>query len=376
MSDESALETLIRRARDPAESSETIGEAIGPAFAPLTHKGRAEVEAVIRRLAEEIVDAPTRPDVAGTIALCCGALVERGLSPTIAIEPILDRLEDQIAPDALAFVEACRQAADDDPEPAPADSDAEDPDNAQRPDPTEIHGERLAELMPTESRAFRALEPFSLAAIAMLSRSIDARKAARSRARLRDALDELGGQYGHAGFLWIMMQVLDDEPLLVLHPGQARGYQVRISGLADNFQLHTLLAHALIGRISPRWLRGRRPSAAEVAAAKGGPCTEGGPPAQGAFNLWTWRGLKPDGTLPDAMSGSSHWVWNEGVPADIPRFEETRVVLLGPPPYERTWSLGRKFTGMTGDLRVEHVLSAAETRDWLQRIAAASAAAE
>ncbi len=35
----------------------------------------------------------------------------------------------------------------------------------------------------------------------------------------------------------MMMQVLDDEPILVLHPGKGKGYRVRISGLADNFQL-------------------------------------------------------------------------------------------------------------------------------------------
>jgi hypothetical protein len=225
--------------------------------------------------------------------------------------------------------------------------------------------------MPVESQSFHALEPFSLAAIAMLARSAEARKSSWSRTALRTSLDELGGQYGYAGFLWIMMQVLDDEPLVVIHPAQVKGYRVRISGLSDNFQLHTLLADALVGRFSSKWLRARRPSASEVRIARDGPVREDAPPGRGSFNLWNWQGLTPNGTLSDPMSGSAHWIWNEGVPADIVPFEGTRVVLLGPPPYDRSWNSIRKFPAMAGDLRLEHVMTADETREFLGRIAAA-----
>ena len=366
MAENAAVDELIRTTSDPAASRESLGEAIGRAVASLRPGDRPGAEATLRRLAEEAVDAPTRPDKAGAVALVCGALAERGLDPTIALGPILDRLERQVAPDALAFVSACQQAAAEDPPPA-------DGEQAQA-DPVARHGERLAALMPTEAESFAALEPFSMAAIAMLARSAPARNASRSRSTLRRLLDDLGGQYGHAGFLWMMMQVLDDEPVVVIHPGEAKGYRVRITGLADNFQFHTL------GWPTPSSAGSRRDGSAavarrtyEVAAARDGSAPPAGaPPARGSFNLWTWRGLAPDGTLRDAMSGSGHWVWNEGVPADIPTFEETRVVLLGPPPYERSWNPGRKFPDMPGDLRVERVLTlASEVRDLLRRIAAA-----
>lgn len=376
MGDDSAIDELIRRASDPAVSSESLREAVGSAFATLPPNDRPGAEAVLRRLAEEIIDAPTRPDVAGTIALCCGALVERGLDPSIAVGPILNRLEGQITPDALAFAATCRQTAEDEPPPPPSEGaeSGQEGDEAEQTDPVERHGERIAALMPTEAQSFHALERFSLATIAMLARSIEARKASWSRTALRASLDELGGQYGYAGLLWMMMQVLDDEPILVLHPEQGKGYRVRISGLADNFQLHTLLADALIGRFSSRWLRGRRPGRAEVAAASDGPIRESSPPSHGAFNLWTWRGLKPDGTLHDSMSGSAYWIWNEGVPADIPTFEGTRVVLLGPPPYARSWNSVRRFPDLAVDLRVESILTPEEIRDLLGRIATAAAA--
>ena len=100
---------------------------------------------------------------------------------------------------------------------------------------------------------------------------------------------------------------------VVLDPAQGKGYRVRISGLADNFQLHTLLADALIGRFSNRWLRGRRPSRAEVATARDGPIHERGPSAYGSFNLWAWRGLTAEGKLRNPMAGRAYWIWNEGV---------------------------------------------------------------
>jgi len=370
MGDWTAIDDLIRRASDPTASTESLQDAIGPVLATLSPGDRVGAEAVLRRLAEGVVDAPTRPDLAGTVAMFCGALVERGLGPTIAIGPILDRIERQIAPDAIAFVAACFQAAQDDPSPTPNEGDALGPaaEPNDPPDPVDQHGERIAAQMPREAQSFEALSPFSMAAVAMLSRSIEARKASQSRRALRAALDELGGQYGHAGFLWVMMQVLDDEPIVVLHPGEEKGVRVRISGLADNFQLHTLLADALIGRFPGRWLRGTRPARAEATLARNGPVGEGGPVAHGAFNLWTWRGLKADGTLPNPMSDSSHWIWNEGVPADIPPFEGERVVLLGPAPYPRSWTAGRRFPSMVGDLRVERVLTRGEVRDLLGRI--------
>ena len=91
----------------------------------------------------------------------CGTLVERGLDPTIALGPILDRLESQIAPDAIAFVAACRQAAEDEPRPVRGEGPEQEDEATEQADPVEQHGERIAALMPTEAQSFHALEPIS-----------------------------------------------------------------------------------------------------------------------------------------------------------------------------------------------------------------------
>ena len=47
------------------------------------------------------------------------------------------------------------------------------------------------------------------------------------------------------------------------------------------------------------------------------------------------------------------------------------MILVGPPPYARSWNAGRFFTDMNGELEVVRQLSGDETRDWLARLAAA-----
>lgn len=114
MDEDSPVYALIHQACDPATAPEDLREAVGAAFSAIP-RDRQGAEAVLRRFAEEILDTPTRPDVAGFIALGCGALVERGLGPTVALGPILVRLERQVAPEAISFAAACRQAASEDP---------------------------------------------------------------------------------------------------------------------------------------------------------------------------------------------------------------------------------------------------------------------
>jgi hypothetical protein len=124
-----------------------------------------------------------------------------------------------------------------------------------------------------------AEEFFRLALIAHVSRSKALRAAARARPELLQLTQVADAAAGFPpSFLVTMLRVLDDEPLTVLHPEQRKGYDVRIAGLADNFQLHTLLAGT-----------GEKPSkqaVAECRAAAPGP--EGGAPVTAAFNLLNW----------------------------------------------------------------------------------------
>jgi hypothetical protein len=180
--------------------------------------------------------------------------------------------------------------------------------------------------------------------------------------------------HGGSGFLWALLQVLDDEELLVLDPALRRGYIVMISGIGDNFQLHTLLADALIGDPRHGWLPGRRPDPRVIAVARDAPLQEDEDStmvAEGSFNMVNWTGLACDGTVLTGTGAHTHWIWGEGVPADILPFAGTRVILLAPPAYARSWNATRRFPLMPAELTVRRQLSLEEAETWLHRFATA-----
>jgi|GEM_PF-2644380 len=201
---------------------------------------------------------------------------------------------------------------------------------------------------------------FERAAMACLQRSPELRRTLPQRALLEGRIRRYSERYG---FLGKMLSVLDDEPLLVLHPASDRGFRFRMSGIADNFQLHLLLLGALAGN-GPGRIEGIVPAAAAVAAASDGE-TSSGLTAQSTWQLANWFALRPD-RLIDLMTDTNDylrsWIWNEGVPAEIARFDGQRVVLIGSSPIHRSWNVQRVFPAMHGRLVREADLPSAEAR--------------
>ena len=325
--------------------------------------GRASRDRALVELAGTVATAPLGP--ASFLALGCGALIEQGADPHAALAPVTARAREALT-GAAAFVEACQARARAAP---PGGPDPEDADLCVK-----AFGEQVSRQFPEQSDAWLSTPPLLQALTAVLQRSAQARRAAAADGALVAALERLLERTdpGLGDYVRKLIRVLEGEELVVLYPALGRGYRIWISGIADNFQLHVLLADALIGDPARGWLPGARPHPDVVAAFKDGPVTSSLPPAQGSFNLWNWQGLLPDGTLPQGTEGSEHWIWNEGVPADIARFEGTRVILLGPLPYLRSWTAGRLFPGMAGELRVLEILPPAAARAWLQRLAGAA----
>ncbi|MEU7341247.1 hypothetical protein [Streptomyces sp. NPDC007074] len=285
------------------------------------------------RLAALLPDVPAGPR--GIVAVTVGACVERGADPLRCAPAVLAGLAEAL--DAAGeFGERWETSGGGDlPEP-----DDGDP----APGLVERVGHRAA-------FAWWTLPQFEMAAVAMLNHgAVRSGLDAAERARLLGALDTVQKATGHPfRCLEYALRVLDDEPVVALHRSSGTGYKLRMSSIGDNFQLHTLLADALIGG---GHLAGRAPSAQEAAVCRDAP---GQVPTVGAFNLVT-----PEG----------EWVWNEGAPADIPVVDGVRLLVLDPPPYERSWQAGRFFPGMTGELVLERVLGAEESARWFAGVGA------
>lgn len=182
-----------------------------------------------------------------------------------------------------------------------------------------------------------------------------ARQALPGRRRLTDAVDTMIDHAEDAVWLQGLLQVLDDEPLIVLHRPTGTVYQITISGIGDNFQLHTLLAATLTGDPDQGLIPGKQPDPSWVAAATTG---EMNPPngIHGQFNLVTATG-EP--------------IPNEGRPTAIPAVDGYRVIVLDPPPYQRTWNLGRAYPLMTPEITLDRILPPDQAAAWTRKVQSA-----
>jgi hypothetical protein len=388
-----AVTEFVEAIRGQAVSVEDLNDRSRRVAERLPRSRPADMDAALRLFVGLFPNVPLA--AVGLVALNCGSLVENGGDPSIAGPVLLAKLP-RLNETATEFYSRCRALAEadrafldevraeaidpseeagEDREWTPADLVAEHVANEGWEKLADRYGPAIYQGHPTAVLGHMSEEVFRLGLIAHLSRSKALRAAARARPELlaqTQAADAAAGL--PYSFLTTMLRVLDDELLTVIHVGQRKGFDVRIAGLADNFQLHVLLAGALIGKPSDGWLDGERPSPRAVAECRDRPVGKaGGANVTGAFNLLNWTALQPDGTLANGSSEDPdvHWIWNEGCPADIVPFEGRRVVLLGPPPYSRHWRAGRQFDGMTGELEVERKLSTAEVAAWLARLQAA-----
>ncbi|MFD8688235.1 hypothetical protein [Streptomyces sp. NPDC059651] len=140
---------------------------------------------------------------------------------------------------------------------------------------------------------------------------------------------------------------------MVLHRPIGTGFEVRVGGIGDNFQLLTLLGHVLVGG---GHVPGTAPSAESVRLATDPEPARGRSQvaATGVFEL-----LAPDGER----------IWNEGLADDIPVVEGRRLLVLDEPTYRRRWNADRFFPHLPGTAQLIRVLTADETRTWFARTA-------
>lgn len=341
-----------------------------------------ERDDALRRISAPLCEM--HPIPAAKAAIVCGSIVEVGGDPHLSGPSLLVLLPGTLTK-TVEFHEQCAQKAradgllrdseEDEEETAEENDDADEEEKAQ-PETEELAEKYIQAVYaenPETAWAYMGEREISLAVIAHLSRSKRLRAAARALPQLlEESLRHDRVYRGGHSFLTKMLMVLDDEPLLILDTDQNKGYRAAISAIPDNFQLHTVLMGHLFGDPDDGWIEAVGFDHEAVRHAMRHVCGPSAPVLTGAFNLWNWTGLRRDGTLPDAMGSSDHWIWNEGVPADIVPFEGLRVVILGQSPYERSWRGGLIFADMIPEFVVQEKLSAPEVKDWFRKLGAAA----
>lgn len=317
------------------------------AVAPLVQAARLapahELTPAVTHLAPAIGAAPI-PFVAATAATAAGALVELGGSPGPLTRIVLERLGSALT-GTHAFIDAWMAYGGGRPLPERTQMDI-----------TVATGLLAAQLGPDRAMplvaAWRDAPHWALAAVACLHHA-EARAQLGDRAPWTAQVDPLHSAAPAFMRLILALRIID-EHLLVLHRPTRRGAMVFVSGVADNFQLQTLLADALIGA---GLVQGKRPDARWVSAFQHG----------------------PDGTVLEHVDDSFHLtdatgatMRNEAGPADIAVVSGSRILVLDDARYSRHWRPGRRFP-ITAQVRVDRILTQEEVDAWLGYVPPTSA---
>ncbi len=328
---------------------QTLGESIGRASPEDSRKAMATLASGLNTL---------EPEPAGVASRVVGAMIEAGHDPRPARAAMLGALQQTLP--------VCADIADE----ARAEV-GEPPEHIDEDEAEDWLAERGAEALneaagrrPAAAAAWQRLHEVWPGAIAMFSVDPEARAEAQDLAPIAERIEDV---HEAAGWLRAMLTVLHDEPYVAIEPETRTGVVGRISGIVENFQLCTLLMDEF-PRDEPRV------SKAAVAVARGDGPQQIDETVTGVWNLFTYEALQPGGELPDPadVSLSHTWIWNEGMPADIPVLDGHRVILLGPAAYSRQWKAQRMFLKLPARLTAD-LLDDDAVGGWLAKIAAAPA---
>jgi len=306
-----------------------------------------ERELALEALGTLLQGAHTGPGITADLCVVAGALVECGTMPGDTGTTVV-RLLRTMGQGATVFLHAWNATGPGAP-----------------PDPDEVTAEaeqrvaaRLGDTAATATICWWTIRRHALAAATMLG-DHRVRAAVRGDATLSAELiaiaNQLSGTLPEFDDLRALLRMTGATSALVLDRATGRGFQVFFEGIGDNFQLHTLPADALVGP-EGQGLPGHRPDPRWTAAFRDSDPDPQAGPVRGWWNLL-------------ALDGS--WVWNDGVPADIPTYDGEHVLVLAEQPYPRSWNPGRRHPHVTGWLEVAHEITGEELQRWWRRAAPA-----
>ncbi|MBX3185545.1 MAG: hypothetical protein KF819_00965 [Labilithrix sp.] len=303
--------------------------------------------------------AKARGRGAQVLHLALGALVEAGAPPEVAWPAVRRGLRETLE-GATRFAQACVKA-----------SGEELVDEA-----IAAAGKKAAAKKPADADAWQALASRCLAAVACLTRSRKLRSKEQGSGELAEAVYPLEAAVEEVSFLSQVLAILDDARITVLHPESERGFEVTVRDVSSNLELFVLLTNAIVGDPKKGLIEGQRPDRRAVAALTDPGAAPKKPPAiVAAFNLVAWTGLAADGTLPEAdPEDPAHWIWLEGVPADIPAFEGRRVILLQDPADARALAVEASFAALSPEVRVVSKIAPAAVSRMLAKMGKAASA--
>lgn len=299
------------------------------------------------------------------LSVVCGALLEQGAKPGRMGE-IIHRLLEEIIPVAsnLAREYQRHETLAVTGRPTSSTTTPTEKEADESFDRFEVETfERLSQSLPMAREAWDRLGTIWPACVALYSLDVAARLQARTFLPVLRSLMDL-----HEGAYWLesLLPVLDQEPLVVIDPALQIGITATMTGVADNFQLQTLLMDVF----PRRWFERRRVSPSALDVVTGAGPQQSSEQIRGRWNLYTGHAIDHRGQIaPASLLNATHWIWGEGAPSEIPVIDGHRVILLGTPAYIRTWQCSRRFRSLKASIDNIRKIDTTEVGNWLTRLA-------
>jgi len=211
-----------------------------------------------------------------------------------------------------------------------------------------------------EYEAINALDAFYQWGVTVFSSS------EKTLQKAKDNLKELP-KYSNfcegAHWLSTLLNVFIEEPIIVIELETRKGFIGNFTGIVDNFHLHLAL------KCVPDINENITLTSSQIATIIGtGPQTLD-ESVVGKWDMYGWKMSKYLDNLnsQDVTQEPSLWIWGEGMPSDIPKFENYRVILLGKPTITRHISVLRTFKCLRAEVTVEIILTEQEITEWMEK---------
>lgn len=328
-------------------NDKTPEEAVADVAAAIAERNGSLLEAAYRDLASipksDLAASSARigPRLAGLLgqmpawhasiyAVMVGALVEWEADAVACAPAILRGLEQSLTR-AIEFARLWRERY----------GEQEDP-----PNPTGMPDGQVQERLGPDYGAvwndpyfgWHTVDKWERASVAVLA-DPRVRRDLANRAELVELGERLEPEYGDLQCVLRALLLIDDEPLLVMDRASGKAFRMRMSGIAGNYQLQTLLAGILVGG---GHLPGQSPSP-EAIAISGTAVIDMNrlgdlPLATECFNF-----AEPSG----------RWIWSETTPSRIPVIDGLRQLVLDPPVYRHVYKAVRFLPRVPGILELE-----------------------
>ncbi|MFV0417896.1 MAG: hypothetical protein ACK5KT_04055 [Dysgonomonas sp.] len=352
-----ATDEFIKVISDPLSSNENVNASLQPCFKILPDSAEEDVNIFMERL----ITLTTLPNMerASLATTICGYLVENGFPSEAVLYDFIDFYE-ELLDKSRPFFEILSVHIN---KMRVVQEEREEAIN-------QIYSELLNDEDVVDNDIYNAvisLDKFYACGISLFSINRD--NFEKAKIRLKDKVAFVA-DYSE-GCFWInkLFTVLFDESIVVIDIDNKIGFEGKINGIVDNYQLQHLLMGLPILNNGDASI-----SEENLAIANGTGPQNSENSIENKWNMYhlglcrqsDWEMLINNKENPSqSVEYRQHWIWSESSPVDIPVYDGCRVILLGLPSYSRSSRVQRTFKNLKADIIVARELSGEEINKWL-----------